>query len=562
MNSFRLITNAILSGCTGVLASGSLLSAPGDTGTRFAESLRAEVHRRLVAGQFPGAAVAVLQEGKPLLLYGAGFRRIEDRAAVHPDRTLFPIDAISNLLVWVAVSGCIDSGRLAWQDELPIPLFSPPEQPVWGPLNLDQVARYSSGFEDVSFAHRVRRGDASPPLREFLALHTSRRVRPAGIDRGYSAYAVSLAALAVQRCRERSFEEVVETEIVQRLALNHVVYPSPTAKESVTIVNPSMERAEGHFRRAGRFVAVERSFSRFRAAEGAEASALDLARLLDAAIRTPQRLGLSPSGGRRFVDIQRRDESFSGVSGGLIEMRALAPRVIGLRGESPGFQSVALWFPEHRIVCVLLLNASTSPAPFEIIDSVLNQIWVPALPPALSFDPALYQGYFASGHQAAGEPTRFLAIIHSIRVAAGSDGGFLIYEGLNGTAQRYVAIGEGLFQAEHGARRILFLPGAGGVSNRLVLSDRPEETYNRLLWYESPSVVIASVVSSLLVLLLSLFLPPTGFLQRPAQFAPLAALAARWIGRALGSTAWRHLSTCKTRPCSRRRRFCSAFYRG
>src|SRR5262245_28773110 len=69
----------------------------------------------LTAWRVPGAAVAVVHDGKVIYLKGFGLRSVEARDPVTPD-TLFPIGSCSKSFTTTALALLVDEGKVGWDD--------------------------------------------------------------------------------------------------------------------------------------------------------------------------------------------------------------------------------------------------------------------------------------------------------------------------------------------------------------------------------------------------------------------------------------------------------------
>src|SRR5215204_6428506 len=60
----------------------------------------------------PGGAVAIVQDGRVVLLRGYGFADVARRRPVDPERTIFRVGSVSKPLAAVAVMQMVERGRL------------------------------------------------------------------------------------------------------------------------------------------------------------------------------------------------------------------------------------------------------------------------------------------------------------------------------------------------------------------------------------------------------------------------------------------------------------------
>jgi CubicO group peptidase (beta-lactamase class C family) len=94
-------------------------SAPAASGTDSIQNLDAFITGALKEYQVPGAAVAVVQNGKALLLKGYGIRDVTKPGAVD-ENTIFQLASVTKTLTGAAAATVVDEGKLDWD----IPVFN------------------------------------------------------------------------------------------------------------------------------------------------------------------------------------------------------------------------------------------------------------------------------------------------------------------------------------------------------------------------------------------------------------------------------------------------------
>jgi CubicO group peptidase (beta-lactamase class C family) len=88
-------------------------SAPGATGDDPVENLDAFITKALKEYQVPGAAIAVVQNGKAVLLKGYGVRDVTKQGAVD-ENTIFQLASVTKTLTGAAAATVVDEGKLDW----------------------------------------------------------------------------------------------------------------------------------------------------------------------------------------------------------------------------------------------------------------------------------------------------------------------------------------------------------------------------------------------------------------------------------------------------------------
>jgi CubicO group peptidase (beta-lactamase class C family) len=103
--------------------------------------------RQLVAAQhFPGAAVAVVQDGKVLNEVVVGFANLQLQVPVSRD-TRFQLASVTKIFTGTALLSLEQDGKLHLQDPLSKYLSNVPKP--WGEVTLQELADHTSGLPDI-----------------------------------------------------------------------------------------------------------------------------------------------------------------------------------------------------------------------------------------------------------------------------------------------------------------------------------------------------------------------------------------------------------------------------
>jgi len=97
----------------------------------------------------PGAAVAVVADGKVYFAKGYGYADLEKHRKVDPETTMFRIASVTKLFTWTAVMQLVEQGKLdlkvdvnAYLKAFKIPATFPE------PITLTHLLTHTAGFED------------------------------------------------------------------------------------------------------------------------------------------------------------------------------------------------------------------------------------------------------------------------------------------------------------------------------------------------------------------------------------------------------------------------------
>jgi CubicO group peptidase (beta-lactamase class C family) len=227
------------------------LAAPGALHAQAApKEVDAYVTATLRRFDQPGAAIAVVKDGKVVFQQGWGVRRLGEAARVD-DQTLFQIASNTKAVTAAALAILVDDGKLRWND--PVTDYLP-----WFRLGGDPYVTREFTVRDLL----VHRSGLSLGAGDLLWFHSdygreeiARRLRyiaPTASFRSRYAYDNVLfivAGLVVEAASGMSWDDFVRTRIFGPLGLRHT-------QTSVRLFRPGDDVAAAHGRIDGRMQVV------------------------------------------------------------------------------------------------------------------------------------------------------------------------------------------------------------------------------------------------------------------------------------------------------------------
>jgi CubicO group peptidase (beta-lactamase class C family) len=183
----------------------------------------------MMSDHIAGVSVAVVQDGKVLLLKGYG--QAAPGRAVDPRRDIFRVASLSKTFTWIAVMREVERGRLKLDapinDYLP-PDLKIPDEGFSRPIRLIDLMSHSAGFEDSVLGHLiVARPDDITSLDRYLARHRPRRVREPGVLSSYSNYGAALAGYIAAQADGRDYQTLVEQDLFAPLGMTSSTFREP-----------------------------------------------------------------------------------------------------------------------------------------------------------------------------------------------------------------------------------------------------------------------------------------------------------------------------------------------
>ena len=231
-------------------------SAPAASADDPIANLDAFVTRALKEYQVPGAAVAVVRDGKVVLLKGYGVRNVTKPGAID-ENTIFQLASITKTLTAAAAATVVDEGKLDWDK----PIFNYlPEFVAYDPYmtrwltERDLLAHrtgwpHHTGYQLDSFGYD--RAEILRRLRFFKPSYSLREVAQ------YSNPGFFVAGEVAARCAKQSWNDLVERRLFKPLEMSRsgtvskaVSDPNATAAHAlvdgkIAVVEPSRDDVIG-----------------------------------------------------------------------------------------------------------------------------------------------------------------------------------------------------------------------------------------------------------------------------------------------------------------------------
>ncbi len=190
-----------------------------------------QVARALSTDHVAGVVVSVVQNGQLVMEKGYGRASLDPAKAMDPRATLVRLGSASQTFTWIAALKAVEEGKLDLSK--PVNAYLPetlrlPDEGFRQQVTVSQLMSRTAGFEDRRFGRRYTR-DASriEALEAALQDQRPRRVREAGLVSIPSDYGAALAGEIVARVEGKPFDQLIETEILRPLGLNHTSFREP-----------------------------------------------------------------------------------------------------------------------------------------------------------------------------------------------------------------------------------------------------------------------------------------------------------------------------------------------
>ena len=387
----RSILAAAVAGLLSVSLAGAALADPIDD----------VVEGYMEAAHIPGAAVAVVQDGRIVKLQGYGQANIEWAGAATGD-TPFQTASVSKIFAGVVLMRLVEQGLVDLDEPITRWFEGAPES--WSAITLRRLAGHSSGLPE---------GLGVPSSATPMEVAEAAMQRPLAYEPGtQSRYGLTdfiVMTAILEKASGLTYPELLRREVIQPLGLTHTGFPMTTEGGPVRSNQLMPGRAEVYGFRDGVMRREEYLYPvHVYAAGGLYSSARDLATLMAALDRGEL---LSRESFALLTSPARLADGSDGPFGvGWTFGRYRGETVVGHTG-GPALADV-VYVPERRLTIVALANQRRF---YPLLSQSIADLTLPAPPPAPSIPDArpeatgAFRDALLASTEGRLEPARFTA---------------------------------------------------------------------------------------------------------------------------------------------------------
>ena len=528
----------------GALTPSAALTVPVELSPETIAALVDEiVPTQLNAEGIPGATVAVVLGGEPVLATGYGVADVEEGRPVDAD-TIFRIGSIGKLVTFTAVMQLVEQGRLdldadiaTYLDfELPDRLQHHPFRGDPGPITLAHLLTHTAGFEDARGGGYSLDAGSVPSLAEVMRERMPARIFRPGEAVAYSNYGAALAGYIVERVAARPFAEYVAEHVFAPLGMERSTFAQPLPPDLAPHLARASRVIDGELQR-DRFVYVAMTPAGSTSATASDMASFMLAHLGDGSgILAPETLGMMQE--RQFGHHPRLD----GMAFGFVERTVNGQRVLVHGGDIFSYQSGLFLLPEHDLGLFVSYSGGGYGEPLNLFHRLLDTFFPEATTAtrqesagAAERSRALIGEYHANRRSYSSDES-LLGLMEAMRVGV-TDDGYLEVSVL-GESTRFAEIEPGVFAAlrdghsvfPYGALNTVVF--ADGDRGRTMLFTDGKVSYEEAPWYRTTGVTLLAIGGTALLCLLTLLgwslSSALRAIRRRRSLQPAAAKVARW----------------------------------
>ena len=491
--------------------SGATAAVPQPAGLTDRAELEAFIDGMMAAHMrsriIPAATIAIVKDGELFFAKGYGFADREKKIPVKADRTLFRPGSTSKLFTWTAVMQLVERGKLDLDADVNTYLKSfqiPATFPE--PITMKHLLTHTAGFEEGAVGYLILKDKSGlKPMREVLAAHIPKRVRPPGTWASYSNYGAALAGLVVENISGMPFADYIEQNILKPLGMERSTFREPLP------ANLAPDMAVGYKRENGLYEAKPFEFiSNFAPAGSMSATATDMARFMIAHLQLgrygEQRILEEATARQMHSRLFTADPRLPGMAYGFYESNVDGQHIIGHGGDTMYFHSDLALFPEHNVGLFVSYVTEGGHARSELVEAFVRRYFAteqPALPkPSHDFVERgkKFAGKYRFTRHNWSKIEKLMSLPVVLSVAVTKEGTLAVsVPALQEEPLQWVEVGPNLFHQIDGPMSLAFTEDGSGKVTHMIFSNMPFMPTYRIAWYTDPVFNYALVALALLL---------------------------------------------------------------
>ena len=301
----------------------------------------------------PGAAVAVVRDGKVLLTKGYGYASLEHRTPITPT-TVFDVASVSKQFTGLAVAMLIDQGRVKLTDD--IRKYLPELPDVGRTITVNHLLHHTSGLRDWPGTLRLAgwQFDDVISFSQILTFASNQRTLNfvPGSEYMYSNTGFNLLAEMVARVTGKSFRAFIDEQFFRPLGMTSSHFHD---NHNEIVLN----RAYGYGRTPKGLVAITSNLTAL-GSSSLFTTVEDMARWVmnfdDPKAGGPKALALSRTKG------VLNDGTTIPYAFGIVHGEYRGRPTVSHGGSWAGFSTAVLHFPEQHFGVIVLANSPIVPS--------------------------------------------------------------------------------------------------------------------------------------------------------------------------------------------------------
>ncbi len=320
----------------------------------------------------PGAAVAVVKDGKTLFIKGYGYRNVEKKELVTPS-TLFQIGSISKSFTSTLTALFVEENKLDWKDPVRkyLPDFTLYDPWVSAEFSIEDLLTHRSGLPEKTGNMQALVGLTPNEIEYNL-----RFIKPTSSFRTKCSYQnifYVTAGKVLEKITNSSFADLLQNRLCTPLGMNQTMFSVQKYLKEKNRSSFYTYSEKGALYIPDKLPCLQ-AIEQFLPAGGIHSNVEDLVRWMNFQLRVDEEKASSLLSAKQMAQL-RRPQIFSKYIGkkpcyyGMgWAITQIAPRpFVWHGGETFGARSILAFIPKERLGIVILTNLRKTKAPEALV---------------------------------------------------------------------------------------------------------------------------------------------------------------------------------------------------
>ncbi|WP_233222518.1 serine hydrolase [Chroococcidiopsis sp. CCALA 051] len=322
----------------------------------------------------PGAAIAIVKDGKPFFTAGYGYADLEKKIPVDPNQTLFRLASVSKLFAATAVMQLAERGQLKLKDDVNKYLKNFQLQENYpAPVTIESLLTHTGGFDEKFIGLAARNASELIPLGEYLAKRMPPRVIPPGQIISYSNHGIALAGYLVEEISGIPFAQYTDENILQPLDMQQSSFLQPLPARLAS------DLAVGYEYRRGNYQPVPSYYINDGPAGALKATATDISHFIIAHLQKGRygntKIIEETTAQQMHASHFTHHPQLPGWAYGFSERFQNNLRAIEHGGTDPGFASLLFLLPEQKLGLFVAYNNEQDELREQLVSQFLDRYY-------------------------------------------------------------------------------------------------------------------------------------------------------------------------------------------
>lgn len=389
--------------------------------------------------------------------------------------TLWRVASVSKVFTAIAVMQLVEQGKIQLDGDVNLYLNGiQVQEPFSRPVTIRQLLMHRSGLDDWFVGDGFRAG-TQPAISDIMRRKTLRAIYPPDKIEFYSNYGYGLLGAVIESVTGQRFENYVQAHVLRQLGMLDSTFAQPLPQPS--LVAP------------GRWF-----YQRASPASALSSDVKDMSLFLQSVLQENRSL-LSQSSFREMttrpaaeIRLQHQLGYWSGNDRG--------HHLIGASGDSGGFHSVLMAFPDEKVGYFTLVSGGGNAVAWDFYERFATLTFGSANPPAASPQAELkmsrtelsrFTGLYRTVRYPHHDLSKTFILMDLTRVSLDKSGGLEIY------GARWLPITPLVFRKENGTDEVSFQTNEAGEVQFF------NDSQERISWYETG---YAAIIAYLIFLIM------------------------------------------------------------